>query len=121
MPYRTYDKRVRNYDLSVIPDNVRAKFDTRKPAMLDGQEEFQKTITDIEVKVKSKLDDEGVLANFRVMYLNFARALIRASGHNAGIALRKIASAEKAKFVEYGLSPAILDQICQIVIGAPPY
>jgi len=121
MPYRGYDKRVRNYDLSVIPDNVRAKFDARKPAMLDGQEEWQKTITEKEVAIRKILDDNGVLANFRVMYLNFGRALIRASGHNSGIALRKIASAEKAKFVEYGLVPAILDEICQAVIGALPY
>jgi len=79
MPYRNYDKRVRNYDLAVIPDVVRSKFEARKPAMLDGQEEYQKTLTDVEIAVRGILDDEGIVANMRVMYLNFARTLVRAS------------------------------------------
>jgi len=121
MPYRGYDTRVRSYDLSVIPDNVRAKFEVRKPQMLDGQERGQAEIVNVETSVRSVLDAEGVLANFRVMYLNFARALIRAKGHNTGLALQMIAGAEKAKFTAYGLDPALLDRISQIVIGVPPY
>jgi len=121
MPYRTYDKRTRNYDLSVIPDNVRAKFDARKPAMLDGQEEMQKVLTDVEIKVREVLDDNGVMSNFRVPYLNFARALVRAKGHQSGLALQKLAAAEKAKFVEMGLDATILDKIINIVIGGPAY
>jgi len=121
MPYRTYDVRVRKYDLGVIPDNVRAKFDALKPLMLDEQEAKQSEITDFEIKIREILDDEGVGAVFRVPYLNFGRALYRAKGHNSGLALRKLASAEKAKAVEYGLTPAILDRISYIVIGALPY
>jgi len=121
MPYRTYDKRVRNYDLAVIADVVRSKFDARKPAMLDGQEEWQRVLTEKEVAIREVLDDNGIIANFRVMYLNFGRALIRAMGHNSGTALRKLATAEKAKFTEYGLDPTILDEIVKIVIGYPPY
>jgi len=121
MPYRTYEKRTRKYELGVIPDNVRAKFELLKPLMLDGQEEAQSDIVTFETKVREVLDDNGVLANTRVMYLNFARALYRAKGHNAGVALRKIATAEKAKFVQYGLDATILDSIIYIVIGAAAY
>ena len=121
MPYRNYDKRVRNYDLAVIPDVVRSKFEARKPAMLDGQEEYQKTLTDVEIAVRGILDDEGVVANMRVMYLNFARTLVRASGHQSGVALQKIAAAEKAKFTTYGLDPSILDKIVKMVIGMVAY
>jgi len=121
MPYRTYDKRVKSFDKAVLPDAVRMKFESRKPDMLSWQEEAQLTITDLEVKVRTELDKEGILVNFRIPYLNFARALIRAKGHNSDIALRKIATAEKAKFVQYGLDPDLLDRICSIVIGALPY
>jgi len=120
-PYRGYDKRWKNYDLSVIPDNVRAKFDARKSAMVEGQQEMQAEIVDVETKVREKLDENGIIANIRVMYLNYARALIRAKGHNSVLALRKVAAAEKAKFVQYGLDATLLDEITYIVIGAPVY
>jgi len=119
--YRGFDKRTKNYETSVIPDNVRAKFEARKNDMVKGQQEAQSEIVSIETKVREKLDDYGVLANFRIPYLNFARALYRAKGHNSGIALRKIATAEKAKFVQYGLDPTILDEVIYIVIGAAAY
>ena len=78
-------------------------------------------LVDIETAVRALLDDNGIIANMRVMYLNFARALYRAKGHNSGLALRKIATAEKAKFVQYGLDPDILDAIIEIVIGTTAY
>jgi len=71
--------------------------------------------------VKAVLDDNGILANQRIMYLNFARALFRAKGHQGGVALRKVVTAEKAKFVQYGLDPTILDEIAYIVVGVPAY
>lgn len=121
MPYRNYDKRVKNYELAVIPDVVRSKFDARKSAMVDGQEELQKTLVEKELAVREILDQNGIVGVFRVPYLNFARALIRAMGHNSGVALRKIATAEKSKFTELGLDPSILDQIIYKVIGAAAY
>lgn len=121
MPYRTAETRTRKYDLGLIPDNVLAKFTALKPLMLDGQELMQSQIVAIETAVRAELDDQGVLANWRIPYLNFARALFRAKGHNAGLALRKIATAEKAKFVSYGLETSILETICYIVIGAAQY
>jgi len=121
MPYRTYEVRVRKYDLAVIPDNVAAKFTQLKPLMLDGQEARQAELVDIETRVRGILDDSGIQGNARVPYLNFARALYRAKGHNSGVALQKAATAEKAKFVQYGLDPTILDKIIGIVIGTPAY
>jgi len=121
MPYRNATQRVRNYDLAVIPDNVRAKFEARKEEMVEEQQAMQSQLVDVEVRVREILDQNGIMANFRIPYLNFARTLFRAKGHNSGVALQKIATAEKAKFVAYGLDPAILDQIIQIVCGAPAY
>jgi len=121
MPYRTYDKRTRNYDLSVIPDNVRAKFEARKSAMLDGQEEMQALIVDVETCVREVCDEHGVVGNLRVPYLNFARALIRAKGHNSGLALVKIKDAEKAKFVALGLDADILDEVAKCVVAEVGY
>ncbi|RLG79964.1 MAG: hypothetical protein DRO13_04860 [Thermoprotei archaeon] len=121
MPYRTHDKRVRNYDLAVIPDVVRSKFEARKSAMVDDQKQYQSLLTDMEIKVRGILDSHGIFGNFRIPYLNFARALFRAKGRNSGLALRKYATCEKAKFVEAGLDPVILDEIIQAVIGAVAY
>ena len=121
MPYRNAELRTRKYDLAVLPDNVRAKFDSLKSFMVEQQEARQADLVEIESSVRAILDENGILGNFRVPYLNFARALIRAKGHNNGIALRKIATAEKAKFVQYGLDSTILDTIIQKVIGAAAY
>ena len=119
--YRGYDKRTQNYDLAVIPDNVRAKFDARKTAMVNGQQEAQAELVALEESVREILDNYGIIANFRVMYLNYARALFRAKGHNSGLALRKIAAAEKAKFLSYGLDPTVLDEITTVAIGSAAY
>lgn len=121
MPYRTYEKRTRAYDLSVIPDNVRAKFEARKPQMLDGQEEMQRTIVEVETCVREVCDEHGVLGVFRVPYLNFARALIRAKGHNSGLALVNLKNAEKAKFVALGLDADILDEVARCVVPEVGY
>jgi len=121
MPYRTYDKRVRNFDLSVIPDNVRAKFEARKASMLDGQEEAQSIIVAVETCVREVCDERGVLGVFRVPYLNFARSLIRAKGHNSGLALVNLKNAEKAKFVALGMDPDILDEVARCVVPEVGY
>ena len=121
MPYRGYDKRVKNYDLAVIPDNVRAKFEARKEEMVAGQQEEQAILVEVETAVREILDNHGIVGNFRIPYLNFARALIRAKGHQSGLALRMIASAEKQKFATLGCDPAILDEITVKVIGATAY
>jgi len=121
MPYRVYEKRTKSYDKAVIPDVARMKFEARKPDMLAWQEEQQLAITDFETKVRAELDKEGITINFRIPYLNFARALFRAKGHNSGVALQKIATAEKAKFTSLGLDPSVLDKIIYIVIGVPAY
>jgi len=118
---RTADIRTRKYELGVIPDNVRAKFDALKPFMLDYQEVTQAEIVSFEGKIRSILDEEGVVGPLRVMYLNFGRALYRASNHQSGSALNTYALAEKAKCVELGLVPGILDRIAQAVIGWVPY
>jgi len=121
MPYRVYEKRIKSFDKAVIPDVARMKFESRKPDMLAWQEEAQLSITDFETKIRAELDKAGVLVGYRIPYLNFGRALFRAKGHQSDIALRKYATAEKAKAVQYGLDPDLLDTICSIVIGALPY
>jgi len=119
--YRTSDWRLRKYELGVIPDNVRAKFDALKPMMVDYQEVAQSEIVSFETKIRAILDEEAVAGPLRVMYLNFGRALYRASLHQAGSALNTYALAEKAKCVQLGLVAAILDRIAQAVIGWIPY
>jgi len=121
MPYRSYEQRVDSYQKAVIPDVVRAKFDARKPSMLAGQQARQREIVDFETKIREVLDDNGIVSNLRVMYLNFGRELFRAKGHQSGTALRKMATSIRSKFVELGLDPTILDQIIYLVIGVPYY
>jgi len=121
MPYRDDQTRTRAYSLGVLPDNVRAAFASKLPLMQDLQESTQAQIVAIEVRIREKLDDMGVLGSFRISYLNFGRALFRAKGSQSGIALQKVATAEKAKFVSYGLDPEILDEIIGFVIGEEAY
>jgi len=121
LPYREFKERVDNYDLAVIPDVVKTKFEARKEAMVDGQNAMQSLIVDFEKAVRSVLDENGILGVLRVPYLNLARACFRAKGHQSGLALRKIAAAEKAKALQMGLDPTIVDEIITKVIGAAPY
>lgn len=121
MPRRSADKRVKAYDLGVIPDVVRTKFEAKKDFMVDQQQAQQTALVDMESRIAEVLDANGIVGNFRIPYLNYGRALFRAKGHNSGQALVKIAEAEKAKFVALGCDPTILDKIRDIVIGAVYY
>jgi len=121
MPYRDEEIRCRKYDLAIIPDNIAAKFTALKPLMQDLQEARQAEIVTIEVCAREKMDDEGIIGNFRVMYLNFVRALYRASGAQSGISLQKMCTAEKAKFVSYGLDATLLDSVATCVVGTTAY
>jgi len=121
MPYRDDQTRTRKYDLSLIADNVRAKFAALKPLMQDLQESRQAEIVEFETRVRNILDDNGVVGVNRVPYLNYARVLYGHMGHQRGIALRKSATAEKAKAVSLGLDATKLDEITNAVIGAAVY
>jgi protein-disulfide isomerase len=121
LPYRTDVIRVRKYELGVIPDNVRAKFAALLPLMVDEQEEQQARLVATELAVREVLDANGIVGVMRVPYLNFARALFRAKGSQTGAALRKQATAEKAKSVSLGLDASILDAIIYKVIGEAAY
>lgn len=121
MPYRDEQIRVRKYDLAIIPDNIAAKFTALKPLMQDLQEARQAEIVIVEVCCREKLDDAGIAGSFRVPYLNFVRALYSKSGSQSGIALQKQVTAEKAKFVSYGLDATLLDSVATCVVGVTPY
>lgn len=121
MPYRDDQIRTRAYSLGVLPDNVRALFASKLPMMQDLQESQQAQIVACETVVRELLDDQGILGSFRISYLNFCRALHRAKGSQGGVALQKVATAEKAKFVSYGLVSSILDSIILICTGTPGY
>jgi len=121
MPYRDFTDRVENYDLGVIPDVVKTKFETRKNKMVQLQQRGQAQLTDMEKKVRSILDENGIFGVFRVPYLNLARALFRAAGRQSGLALRKTANAWKQKAIAEGLDPDIVDAIVEAVIGAEAY
>jgi len=121
MPYRDFTDRVENYDLGVIPDVVKTKFETRKNKMVQLQQRGQAQLTDMEKKVRSILDENGIFGVFRVPYLNLGRALFRASGRQSGLALRKTANAWKQKAIAEGLDPDIVDAIIEAVIGAEAY
>jgi len=121
MPYRDFTDRVENYDLAVIPDVVKTKFETRKTKMVQLQQRGQAVVTDTEKKVRDILDEEGIFGVPRVEYLNVARMLIRRKGHQSGLALRKSANAIKQKALAEGLDPDIVDRVIQTVIGATAY
>ena len=121
MPYRDFTDRVENYDLGVIPDVVKTKFETRKNKMVQLQQRGQAQLTDMEKKVRGILDENGIFGVFRVPYLNLARALFRASGRQSGLALRKTANAWKQKAIAEGLDPDIVDAVVEAVIGAEAY
>lgn len=121
MPYRTYEKRVKNYELAVNPDVVRTKFTERKPTMVLGQQEFQSQLVAEEIKVRTILDKAGIAGVARVPYLNFMRAMLRAAFRYSGAALRAIADAEEAKFTALGLDATLLSFIKDEVVATPGY
>jgi len=121
MPYRDDEIRTRAFALGVLPDNIRAAFVSKLPLMQDLQESEQARIVALEIRIREKLDDVGIFGSFRISYLNFGRALFRAKGSQSGVALQKVATAEKAKFTSYGLDPEVLDEIISFAIGEEAY
>jgi len=121
MPRRSADKRIQAYELGLIPDVVQTKLNAKKNFMVEQEQAMQTALVTMEDRIAEILDNEGIIGNFRIPYLNFGRTLFRAKGHNSGVALQKIASAEKAKWVALGCDPAILDKIATVVIGETPY
>jgi hypothetical protein len=121
MPYRTDTVRVEKYGLAVIPDNVRAKFAALLPFMIVQQQSLQAQIVVFEMRVRALLDTAGIAGTLRINYLNLGRALFKHMGSQSGIALRKTATAEKAKFVAYGCDSTLCDSIINAVIGAAAY
>jgi len=121
MPYRTDTVRVEKYGLTVIPDNVRAKFAALLPFMITQQQSLQAQLVVFEQRIRALLDTAGVQGNARIAYLNLGRSLFKHMGSQSGIALRKMATAEKAKFVAYGCDSALCDAIINAVIGAAAY
>jgi len=121
MPYRTATERVQKYSKAVIPDNVRAKFEAELSDMIAKQQAAQAELCNIEEQTRQILDSAGVVANYRILYLNFARALFKAKGRQKGEAFIKSAQAEMAKFTALGCDPAILNTISTTVFGAVLY
>ena len=121
MPYRGATERVQKYSKAVIPDNVRAKFEAELSDMISKQQAAQAELVAMETAVREILDNEGIMANFRIPYLNFARTLFRAKGRQSGEALIKVAQAEMAKWIAYGLDPTVLSKIATKVVGASVY
>ncbi|MEM2612450.1 MAG: hypothetical protein QXJ45_07540 [Thermoproteota archaeon] len=113
------ERRVTKYDKSVIPDVVRTKFEALKDTMVLNMQAMQTLIVDVENKVGQILNENGIAGVMRVPYLNFARAIFRASLSYEGQALRIVADAEKAKASALGLNTTILDSIIE-VLGVPP-
>jgi len=121
MPRRSADKRVQAYELGLIPDVVQTKLNAKKSFMVDQEQAMQTALVDMESRIAEILDNAGVIGNFRIPYLNFGRTLFRAKGHNSGVALSKIAAAEKAKWVALGCDASLLDKIATVVIGETTY
>jgi len=121
MPYRDFTDRVENYELAVIPDVVKTKFEIRKNKMVQLQQRGQAVLTDIEKRVRGILDENGIFGISRVPYLNLARALVRASGSNSGLALQRVANAWKQKAIAEGLDATIVEEVIQAVIGTTSY
>lgn len=113
------ERRVTKYSKTVSGDIVKAKFDALKEDMVANMNAMQTLIVDMEMKVGQVLNENGIAGNFRIPYLNFARAIFRASLSYEGNALRTIADAEKAKAVALGLDSTVLDAIIDI-LGVPP-
>lgn len=114
--FREAKDRIENYRTSVIPEVLKLKFERRKQEMKKLQEKTQSVIVDFEKRVRALLDSEGIPAGFRVQYLNFFRTLIKARLRYGCRVLRKVALVERAKFIQYGLEPHILDEIVRITI-----
>lgn len=113
------ERRVTKYEKSVIPDVVKTKFDALKETMVANQNAMQALLVDMETKVGQVLNEAGIAGVNRVPYLNFARAIFRASLSYSGQALRALAEAEKAKAIALRLNENILNAIID-ALGVPP-
>ncbi|MEM2606879.1 MAG: hypothetical protein QW101_07495 [Ignisphaera sp.] len=113
------ERRVTKYERTVVPDIVKTKFEALKDIMVANQNAMQSLIVDMEMKVGQVLNENGIAGVNRIPYLNFARAIFRASLSYSGLALRTLADGEKAKYTALGLDSTVLDAIID-ALGVPP-
>lgn len=79
------------------------------PRMLDVFSEME--------DVYKVLDEAGIIGNFRIPYLNFARKLYHLKARYGSETLRTHARVERAKYEAMGLRADVLDKIMSLMIG----
>ena len=113
----------RKYSAKFNPTVIGTRFTDVKDVALERAQEGLNAVATIRELVKPILESKGIAGGQKATYLAFATALLRHVLRNKGQSAINIAHGLKSYYVTaYGLDPAVLDDIIQVVVGwAPPY
>lgn len=116
--YKTGIDMFRKYQSKFNPTVIGTRFTDVQSLALERAQAGLNYIHTVRDMVRPILDEYGVTGGARATYLAFATALWRHIQRQKGDAAKKIADGLKSYYVtSYGLDPAILDEIVQVISG----
>ena len=116
--YKTGLEMYKKYEKKFNPTVVGTRFTDIRDLALERAQAGLNAIGTVRDLVRPLLDEYGIAGGERGTYLAFATTLYRHIARQKGEVAKKTASGLKSYFVtSYGLDPAVLDDIIEIVSG----
>lgn len=121
--YKTGLDMWRKYEKKFNPTVIGTRFTDIRDLALERAQEGLNMVGTVRDLIRPLLDEYGIAGGTRATYLAFATALLRHVIRQKGDVAKKVAAGLKSYYVDsYGLDPAVLDDIIEVVTGwAIPY
>lgn len=116
--YKTGVEMFKKYQVKFNPTVIGTRFGDIRDLALERAQSGLNMVGTVRDLVRPILDSNGISGGQRATYLAFATALLRHVIRNKGESAKAIATGLKSYYVtSYGLDPAILDDIIEVVCG----
>ena len=116
--YRTGIDMFKKYQKKYNPTVIGTRFTDVQEVALERAQDGLNYVHTVRELVRPILDEYGITGGARATYLAFALALWRHIIRQKGASAKKYADGLKAYYVTaFGLDPAVLDEIIQVVSG----
>ena len=116
--YKSGSDMFKKYEAKFNPTLIGTRFENVKDVALDRAQEGLITVATVRDLVRPILDNYGVVGGVRATYLAFATALMKHVVRQKGASATAFATGLKSYYTQtFGLDPAILDELIQVVVG----
>ena len=116
---RIKGKRAKKWEVSMRHDIISKKLEAQHEIMTELISRHYNRLDEIYEDVARILDEEGVIAQQRLLYRSFAEEMYKISQNLTRSALENQGVAIQHKYIAMGADPDILDRI-RLLLGVPP-